>query len=219
MLAVLLVGACSDGSGESENAAAMAANEAQADGGGWDVFATQANEVEGFSTLAEMGQIADVAVIAQATGVDGMRRTGGDGDEGIDLVQVRFEVIRSISDWHAESVVVELDAGSPAAARALEERVGGFPPTLLALREKGREEAGFYRLVNSKSLWTEQPGGGVVAPLVEFFEVPEAAQEEREFAAERAEINGLEDLADHLEAARQECGPECGRPWKHRNDG
>jgi hypothetical protein len=233
VLAGLLVAACSDGSGESENAAA-AANEAQADGGGWSMFATQANEVEGFPSLAEMGRIADEVVIAQATGIDGVRTVGPEGQgESIDLAQVRFEVIRSISDWDAESVVVEFYVGSPEAARAFEQRVAGLPPTLLALRDKGLEEAGFYRLVNSKSLWTEQPGGGLVAPLADPFEAERAAamaeaagpdateapEEPQEFASELAELESLDGLAGHIEEARRECGSECGRPWKHRNDG
>jgi hypothetical protein len=226
VLALLLVGACSDSrDGENAAVAAVAANAAQADGGGWRAFATQANEVEGFASLAEMGQIADVVVIAQATGIDGVRRTGGEGDEGIDLAQIRFDVIRAVSDWDSESVVVEFYVGSPEAARALEERVVGFPPTLLALREKGtKEEAGLYRLVNSKSLWAEQPGGGLIAPLVEVFEppapvtseapgvgeIPRADPEDEEFSPELAETKTLNDLGDLLEAARRECDGECG---------
>lgn len=215
VLAALLVAACSDGSGERENAAAAAAaNEAQADGGGWDVFAMQANEVEGFATLTEMGMMADDVMIAQATGVDGVRHAGAEREEGIDLAQVRFEVIRSISDWDAsESVVVEFYVPTPESAKALEERITGFPPTLLALREKRTregKETGFYRLVNSRSLWAEQPDGGLVAPLAE------DVGGEPEFASELAEIKSLEDLGDHLDAARRECDGECGlsqAPW------
>jgi hypothetical protein len=200
VLVALLVAACSDGTGERESVAV--ANEAQADGGGWDVLAAYGNEVEGFDTLAQMGKIADVVVIAQATGVEGVRRVGPEGEEGIDLVQVRFEVIRAISDWDEDSILLELDAPAPDVLEALEEQISGFPPALLAVREKGREEAGFYRVVNSRSLWTEQPDGGLVAPL----DLDAAGGE-----LAVAEIRSLEHLGDHLEAARRDCDPECGR--------
>ena len=59
--------------------------------------------------------------------------------EGLDLARIRFEIIRSVSDGDAESVVVEFDIGS-----ALDE------------------------------------------------------------------IKGLDALADHIEAARERCDPECG---------
>jgi hypothetical protein len=188
----LLVGACSDGSDEREGAAVVV-NEAQRGGGGWAALAVQAEYVERYDTLAEMGMKADVVVIAQATGVDGVR--GG-------LAQVRFEVVRAISDWDADSVVVELDEVMP--IQALEEQVAGFPPTVLMLRDKGLEEEGFYRLVNDQALWTEQPDGGLFAPL--FGNLMSDT-----FASELAEMKTLEDLGDHLEEARRECDPECGR--------
>ena len=203
VLAALLVAACADGSGQRETMAAVAADEAQADGGAWRTFATMAEEVEGFDTLAEMGKIADAVLIAQATGVDGVRRVGPGGDGGIDLVQIRFAVIRAIGDWHEDSVVLELDRPAAAMIAALEEQVPGLPPTLVAVRDKGGEEAGSHRLVNSLSLWTEQPDGGLVAPLAE-------DPSGRELASELADLESLEDLGDHLEAARRDCDPECG---------
>jgi hypothetical protein len=204
VVAVLLVAACSDGSGEREDAAAVVmVNEAQRGGGGWSALAIQAEYVEAYDTLAEMGMKADVVVIAQATGVDGVRRRGPEGLAGSALAQIRFEVIRAISDWDADSVVVEFD--EVMSLTALEEQVVGFPPAVLVLREKGtKEEAGFYRLVNSQGLWTEQPDGGLFAPLFGF-------PFDGTYASELGEMKGLEDLGDHLEAARRECDPECGR--------
>lgn len=203
-LVALLVAACANGS--SGRDAAIAANEAQVDGGGWDMLAMQADEVERFDTLAEMGQIADFVLIAQATGVDGVRRVGPEGDEGIDLAQVRFEVVRAIGDWNKDSIVLEFFIPTPQALKALEEQVAGFPPTVLAVRDKGAgdpEEEGLYRLVNSESLWTAQPDGGLVAPLAE-------DHSDREFASELADVKDLEELGDHLEAARRGCDGECG---------
>ncbi|HMJ76016.1 MAG TPA: hypothetical protein VK507_08590 [Iamia sp.] len=198
---MLLVAACSDSSGERADAVA-GVNEAQRGGGGWGTLAIQADWVERYDTLAEMGMKADVVVIAQATGVDGVRRVGGEGLEGINLAQVRFEVIRAISDWDADSVVVEFD--EPNSLKALEE-VAGFPPAVLILREKGtKEEAGLYRLVNDQALWTEQPDGGVFPPLY-------GSPSVERYASELGEIKGLEGLGGHLEAARRRCDPECGR--------
>lgn len=202
VLVALLAAACSDGTGERVGASAVA-NEAQADGGGWSQLAMQANEVERFDTLAEMGKIADFVLIAQAAGVDGVRRVGPEGSEGIELAQVRFEVIRAIGDWDEKSILLEFYVPTPEAMSALEAQVVGFPPTVLAVREKADKEAGFYRLVNSRSLWTEQPDGGLVAPLAE-----DPGGEE--FASELTELKGLEDLGDHLEAARRDCDGECG---------
>ena len=175
VVAVLLVAACSDGSGEG-----VAANDAQSGGGGWDMLPIAADEVEYFDSLAQMGKMADIVVIAQPTGVDGTRRVGPEGDEGIDLAQVRFEVIRPISDWDKDSIVLEFPVASPEAYKALEEQVAGFPPAVLAVRDLGTVEpdrAGLYRLMNSESLWTEQPdGSGLVAPLAEEHQGPDESE-------------------------------------------
>ncbi|HEV7721246.1 MAG TPA: hypothetical protein VGO60_08175 [Iamia sp.] len=212
-LALLLAAGCSGGS--SENAAAVAANEAQTDGGRWDMLAVQADEVEFFHSLAEMGKIADVVVIAQATKVDGVRRVGPEGEEGIDLAQVRFEVIRAVSDWDENSITLDFYVPSREALKALEEQVAGFPPAVLAVRDKGTVEArwaGQFQLVNQESLWTEQPGGGLVAPLAQHdaLDAEGGGGVEREFASELAEIKTLDDLGGLLDAGRRECDGECG---------
>jgi hypothetical protein len=59
-------------------------------------------------------------------------------------------------------------------------------------------------LVNSQGLWTEQPDGGLFAPLYE-------SPFDDTFASELGEMKGLDDLGDHLETARRQCDPECGR--------
>jgi hypothetical protein len=201
VISVLAVAGCSDGSAERV-AASVAVNEAQRGGGGWGTLAVQANWVEQYDTLAEMGMKADVVVIAQAAGIEGVRRVGGEGLEGLNLAQVRFEVIRAISDWDADSIVVELD--EPYSMKELEEQVAGFPPAVILLRNKGLEEEGFYRLINDQALWTEQPGGGLLPPLYGY-------HFDEKYGAELGEMKSLDDLADHLETARRECDPVCGR--------
>jgi hypothetical protein len=196
VLVVLLAVACSggEGAGPDQDATALA-DEAQADGGGWGALVGPTHDLERFATLAEIGQEADAVLIGRATGVDDTERAGG-------IAHVRFEVVRAISDGDVEPVVVEVDV--LASPDALEEQVAGFSPAVLMLRE---EEPGSYRLVNAHGLWTEQPDGGVVAPLV-------AEPTDDLFAAERAELaelEGLDELGDHLEVARRRCEPECGR--------
>lgn len=199
-LSAVLATACS--AGPDEVRATVAVNTAQVDGGGWSVLATPADEVERFATLAELGRIADVVLIAQPTGVDGVRRVGPEGLGGHELAQLRFAVVRAVSEWDEDEVVLEVDVPA-AGVEALEEQVAGFPPALLAVRAKVDEEAGRYRLVSSRALWTEQPGGGLVAPVAE--------KDLGGALVERlAEVDTLDELGDHLDAARAECDPECG---------
>ncbi len=202
---MLLVAACSGRTAGHEDRT-VATNETQAEGGGWRTLARMAEEVEGFPTLAVMAQMADVVVVAQATGIAGGLRA-----EGVDLIRIRFAVVRPVSDWEGRSIVVEIDLSGSTSMESLEQRIAGFPPTLLALREKGDPgEADRYRLVSSKALWTEQPGGGLIAPLAE------DVSGGPDLAAELAETRTLDDLADHLEAAREDCDGECGlsqAPW------
>lgn len=196
---VLFAVACSggEGAGPDQGAAALA-DEARTDGGGWGAHVGPTHDLERFATLAEMGQEADAVVLGRPTGVDDPGRAGG-------IAHVRFEVVRDISDGDADDVVVEVDV--LASPDALEEEVAGFPPAVLILRE---QEPGSYRLVNGHGLWTEQPDGGVVAPLtadpLDVLFAPEQAGQ-----AELAALEGLDDLGDHLGAARRRCEPECGR--------
>jgi hypothetical protein len=203
--AALLVAACS-GSSSARQEVTVVTNETQAEGGEWRTLARIAEEVEGFPTLADLGKMADVVVVAQATGI-----AGGLRGRGADLIRIRFAVVRPVSDWDEESIVVELDLPSATSVEALDAAVAGFPPALLALREKGGpDEAGRYRLVSSKALWTEQPGGGLIAPLAE------DVSGGPDLAAELTEARKLDGLADHLEAARRDCDGECGlsqAPW------
>jgi hypothetical protein len=201
MISLLAVAGCSDGSGDRV-AASVEVNEAQRGGGGWGTLAIQANWVEQYDTLSEMAMKADVVVIAQATGVDGVRSSGGEGLENSGFAQVRFDVVRSISDWDADSVVVEFD--QPNSMKELEEQVAGFPPAVIFLRNKGLEEEGFYRLVNDQALWTEQPDGGLLPPLYGY-------HFEEKYGTELGAMKSLDDLAEHLVAARRGCDPDCGR--------
>lgn len=171
---------------------------ALADGGGWGAHVGPTHDLERFATLAEMGQEADAVVIGRATGVDDTGQAGG-------IAHVRFEVARAISDGDADDVVVEVDV--LASPDALEERVAELPPAVLVLRDG---EPGSYRLVNAHGLWTEQPDGGVVAPLTADPLDVLFATEQAELAA-REGLEGVDDLGDHLEAARRRCEPECGR--------
>lgn len=195
-LLALLVMACTGNTSDRDATVSGpgSGNQPQVDGGGWELLAIEANEVEGFSSLADMGRIADVVVVAQATAIEGVRELGK-GDDAIELAQVRFQVTRAISNWDADSVLVEFLIPSSEVMKALENQIADLPLTILALRDKGDLEAGYYRLVNSSSLWTEQPSGGLIAPLAE--------DDGRDFASEVAEIRGLEDLGDHLEATRR----------------
>lgn len=151
--ALALVGGCGGVERWEDVPAAGVAEEAQVDGGGWWQLRRVAEEVEGFGSLAEMGAMADVVVIAQPTGVAGVRRVGLDGPEGLDLVGIRLTVLRSIGVWEDDEIVLEVDRTS----ELVEADVAGFPPALIGVRH----EAGGARRVRARL----RSGPGALEPL------------------------------------------------------
>lgn len=164
----------------------------------WDTLRVHGDEVEYFPTLARMAESADIVVTGSFGAFKRTRVIQGDAEEDVVVyaattldvqkvirgggpTDISLEFLLPIDISEVEETLKVLNTSLP---------VG---PLLLFLRNKGGEEAAFYRVVNSYGVWAESPDGGVVAPL-------SAAPSDgpQLYLTETAAVATLEELAQSL---------------------
>ena len=176
-LVLALASGCGDSEGDrSERVVAGADPEARpavAERDAWAGLRITGDEAEHYTTFEEMRDAADAVVVGVFTGFSPGRQLQGDTEEDriwyIDGTVAVSEAIRG--PWAAPTTIeVECLSGAPdeesldADVAALESAVG-TGEAVLFLREKGGDEAGLLRLVNSDGLVTATVERPVDVPL------------------------------------------------------
>lgn len=161
----------------------------------WGPIRISGDEVEGYTTLADMARSADVVAVGQATDFGISRKIATDAPE--DVVTYGFilfspaEVLYGTApDPIPIEFIINVHPDDVDATAAEQIRSVPNGDLIVFLREKrGSGEEGLYRLVNSYGLWTELDGD-LTAPAAED---PTEAYER--YKTELAAVDSLDDLA------------------------
>jgi len=139
----------------------------------WQALRIGGDEVEGFTTLGAMTRAADVVGVGRIVSFDlGRMIQGGTPEDIVGYGAAKLELDEAIGGpAQVEPITLEfLLPGHPDNYKAMvKDLQGSVPvgPVLVFLRHTGGNEAGLFRLVNSRGLWTSTPRSGVDAPLTE----------------------------------------------------
>lgn len=162
----------------------------------WDAVRITGDEVEGYKSIAEMGEAADAVVVGRFTSLGLSREVHGDAPEDVVLyAAAQLEIGHVFAGRIGErSIPFEfLLGGQPAAAemQALEDALPRGD-LIVFLRDKGGREAGLYRAVNSVGLWASSDRATLDTPLAE------APPAESVFAGEVAGIASVAEMAEYV---------------------
>jgi hypothetical protein len=137
----------------------------------YDGLRVSGDEVEGFQSLDQMADSADLILRGQIRSVSLGRQHQGDAAEDLtSLASVTVAVSRTVRGTPTDTIDVEFLL--PVTADKVDERIEQLSESLpkgdvvLFLREKKAPEDGRFRLVNSTGLWTEDEAG-LATPLHE----------------------------------------------------
>jgi hypothetical protein len=164
----------------------------------WPSLRVTGDEVESYATLSEMARNADAVVMGTFKSFSPSRTVRGDAPEDVVVyAKGELEVQRNVvgaapsqtialefilPPGESDALVGQLNAALPRA------------PMLVFLRAKrGDDEAGLFRVVNSRGLWTATERSAVDTPLAE--ESPTASGL---YAKERAGTQSVGELAERL---------------------
>lgn len=168
LFVALLASACS-----SDDVTTNVAQEDEtiAEFGFWSPFAVAGDEVEGFASLAEMSQSADLVVTAQVSDISLGRSIQYDTPEDVvNYASVSLDVIDTVEGASPDALSVEFlmtAVTTEDAERSVESLKQLLPaePAIFFLRAKrGEGEQGLFRLVNRNGLLIEN-NGALVSPL------------------------------------------------------
>lgn len=165
----------------------------------WQTLTVKADEVEGFESLQSMAAESDCVLRAHIVGSGISRQIQGDAEEDVvTFFGAKLDVSDVIRGENCSDVGF-VEFLLPVSAERAEETAQTLSQQLpqeeliLALRNKGGDESGLYRLVNSRGLWI-QSGEGVHTPLA----TDEHESGPARFAGEVSWIRSLDDLAELL---------------------
>lgn len=147
-------------------------HDASADEIFWAALRINGDEVEGFSSLEELGSSADIVVTARIRSYGQSLEIQGDAEEDVVVyasAQLDVETVwkgEIPADLAVEFLVVP---NSQSVRETIETQSENLPTSdaLWFLREKAGSEAGHYRLVNSTGIWVTHDDQGLRAPLAE----------------------------------------------------
>ena len=173
----------------------------------WALLRLDGDEVEGYSSLRDMGRAADLVVRGHVANVGPTRQVQGDAPEDVvTYVTLEIAVDERVSGPKLAGLVpVEflVNVPPPAVDAFVQdlETSRTDEELLIFLRSKGAAEQGRYRLVNSKGLWRSN-GQGVDAPLAVWAE-PElrpgtSGRATAPFAEEIAGVSQIGQLVEYL---------------------
>lgn len=159
LMATLLLTSCGNSSNDEEF---------------WNSTRITGNEVEPLLGFADMARSADVVVLATLAPATSSRRVGGNAQDAVDYLQVTVQVEKVLAGSAPSSrlpLEFLVSVADPRSAKSAINQLSANLPDgqmVLFLREKrGDGEAGLYRVVNSRGLWTRTERGAVDAPLSE----------------------------------------------------
>ncbi len=167
----------------------------------WAQLRISGLEAERFDTLADLVASADAVVVGEFASFGLSRTLEGDAAEDV-VVYAKADLW--ISETIAgrsfgESVPLEflLPVGPAEADGAIDALRAALPGGRLVvfLRDKGGEEAGLFRVVNSTGLWAETARAAVDAPLAE-----EPPSKSGIYESELAGVASIEDLIEVVES-------------------
>lgn len=126
----------------------------------WSHLRVHGDEVEGFGSLADMKDSADLVFVGTMASIGPSRVIQGDAAEDVTTyASVEFTIDQVLSGRAADAISVEFLIAAPtadAAADTVDLLRASLPsdPALLFLRAKqGEGEDGLFRLVSSEGLW------------------------------------------------------------------
>lgn len=137
-------------------------------------LAVAGDEAEHFDSLEAMAASSDAVIVGTASPLTVHRTLQGDAEEDVVVyLATTVSIEESVSGAFEPGDAVTVEFLSPATtlggAESLAREVTmGDRPNLMMLRDKGGDEAGIYRIVNSLGLWVDGEDGPI-APLSEHF--------------------------------------------------
>lgn len=140
----------------------------------WSGLHIHGAEVEDYRSLKEMAEASNIVVLGQLTNFRLSRILETDAPENIVSYAAADVAVSSLVRGKPSGVLtVEFLLTASEPESAVKDLANSLPqtPALMFLRDKGGEESGLYRLVNSSGLWVEE-AGRLLAPLAEDYGVP-----------------------------------------------
>lgn len=164
---VALTGACSPSASESGEDLVLGDDSLF-----WETLRVNADEVEGYESMAEMAIEADAVVLGTIESIDGIRTVQGDAAEDVVtyvVASVRVDDTLRGSAEASQPILLEFLLNLPvdrtdAAVDDLRRALPDGDLVLFLRAKRGGEESGRYRLVNSLGLWA-QTTDGLGSPL------------------------------------------------------
>lgn len=174
--------------------ACSSASSHQSPEGFWEAFRIEADEVEYYATIGEMGRSADAVAIGKLVGFDKERTVQGDAPEDvITYVVASFEVSQVVAGKLSDAVIpLEFLVTHGSANVDLESALPEGDLVVFLREKRGSGEGGLYRAVNSLGLWTSSSRAPVDTPLA-----PESPADSI-FADEVRSLDSLTEFASYV---------------------
>ncbi|MDG4824013.1 hypothetical protein O7635_19330 [Asanoa sp. WMMD1127] len=187
----------------SDDSAGALSNSGDASERFWETFRITGDEVEPYAPMGSMVMSADATVLGRFSGVGKMRTVSAEAGDSVHYLAVNLSVSRQLAGGRIPSPVpVEFMISAQQGAGpddAVKEVSASLPQgeMVVFLRHKGGAEAGLYRVVNSRGLWTATSRDAIDTPLAE-----QPARNDDHYKADLASVASVSALADAVDRMR-----------------